>query len=141
MDLAVDGGILFLDRGVGMEALHWNPEVTLALSVSDRTLSVDWYTRVLGCTPEFSVDVLGFTQLKTPLPGLSIVLVERLDATPGGFVPTITVADLHTERDRLQALGVRFEADTVVHAGMVKLATFFDPDGHALMLAEDLAGS
>ena len=35
---------------------------------------------------------------------------------------------------------VKFDGETQTVPGMVKLATFFDPDGNKLMLYEDLAG-
>ena len=34
----------------------------------------------------------------------------------------------------------KFDGDTDVIEGMVKTATFYDPDGNALMLAQDLTG-
>ena len=41
----------------------------------------------------------------------------------------------------LEAAGVRFDGETETIEGMVSIATFFDPDGNALMLAEDLSES
>ena len=39
----------------------------------------------------------------------------------------------------MEAEGVRFDGDTVQIDGMVRLASFFDPDNNALMLAQDLS--
>ena len=50
------------------------------------------------------------------------------------------VTDLDSDRAALEAKGVKFDGETVVVEGMVKLATIFDPDDNALMLAEDLSG-
>ena len=41
-------------------------------------------------------------------------------------------------RAELEAKGVRFDGDTVEVPGMVKLATFFDPDGNRYMFAQSL---
>jgi CreA protein len=41
-------------------------------------------------------------------------------------------------RAHMEAQGVRFDGPSVSHEGMVKLATFYDPDGHTLMLYQDL---
>ena len=48
------------------------------------------------------------------------------------------VADIDAARQSLESAGVEFDGDTEVIEGMVKTATFYDPDGNALMLAEDL---
>jgi CreA protein len=56
----------------------------------------------------------------------------------GNCVPTWEVEDIDAARAALEAAGVRFDGDTDVNEGMVKLATFFDPDGNALMLSQTL---
>jgi len=38
----------------------------------------------------------------------------------------------------MEQAGVKFDGETDVVDGMVKTATFYDPDGNALMLAQDL---
>jgi len=50
------------------------------------------------------------------------------------------IADLVSARHRLEQAGVSFDGPNDVVEGMVQTATFFDPDGNALMLAEDLTG-
>ena len=45
---------------------------------------------------------------------------------------------IFSAREKLEQAHVKFDGDTIVEEGMVKTATFFDPDGNALMLAEDL---
>jgi len=36
---------------------------------------------------------------------------------------------------------VKFDGDTITIEGMVKIATFYDPDGNAMMLAEDFTNT
>ena len=48
------------------------------------------------------------------------------------------VADIDSARARMEETGIPFDGPTDVIEGMVKTATFYDPDGNALMLAEDL---
>ena len=48
------------------------------------------------------------------------------------------VADIDAARVELEAKGVVFDGDTRELPGMVKLATFFDPDGNRYMLAQSL---
>ena len=42
-------------------------------------------------------------------------------------------------RSALEAAGVKFDGPTQEIPEMVKLATFYDPDNNAFMLAQDLA--
>jgi hypothetical protein len=48
------------------------------------------------------------------------------------------VKDIQAARAHLESNGVRFDGDTYEIQGMVKLATFYDPDGNPWMLAERL---
>jgi hypothetical protein len=52
----------------------------------------------------------------------------------------INSGDLDTARQKLEQANVKFDGETDLVEGMVKTATFYDPDGNALMLAEDLTG-
>ena len=47
------------------------------------------------------------------------------------------IEDLDVARRTLESEDVKFHGETDVVEGMVKTATFYDPDGNALMLAED----
>ena len=53
-----------------------------------------------------------------------------------GTVPTFGVKDIDAARAHLESLGTRFDGDTYEIDGMVKLATFYDPDGNAWMLSQ-----
>ena len=48
------------------------------------------------------------------------------------------IEDLEAARRTLESEDIKFDGETDVVEGMVKTATFYDPDGNALMLAEDL---
>jgi predicted enzyme related to lactoylglutathione lyase len=56
----------------------------------------------------------------------------------GGATLTFTVRDIDRSRGYLEAQGVRFDGETSQVEDMVRLATFYDPDGNALMLAQQL---
>ncbi len=56
----------------------------------------------------------------------------------GGATLVFGVADVDSARAQLEAKDVRFDGETQTIPDMVKLATFFDPDGNTFMLAEDL---
>ena len=53
-------------------------------------------------------------------------------------MPVWGVVDIAQARAALEEKQVRFDGDTIEIAGMVKLATFYDPDGNAWMLAQSL---
>ena len=74
--------------------------------------------------------------MRTPWGGVTIGLSQTEELTHGGTVPTFGVKDIEAARAHLESLGTRFDGDTYDVGGMVKLATFYDPDGNAWMLAE-----
>lgn len=113
--------------------------VTLAFSVRDRKASATWYGEHLGCSLLYDAEGISWCEMTTHLPGLSIGFAERDEIAVGGPVPTWDVENLDTARAGLERQGVAFDGPTVSHEGVAKLATFFDPDGHALMLAQNLA--
>ena len=52
---------------------------------------------------------------------------------------SFAVEDIDAARKLLESKDVRFDGPTRVYDGMVKLATFYDPDGNTLMLFQDLS--
>ncbi len=87
----------------------------------------------------YDVEEIGWCELQTPVPGVTLGLADREDVAVGGVVPTFEVADLDRTRAELEARGVEFDGPSFGEEGMVKLAAFRDLDGHSLMLAEDLS--
>ncbi len=115
-------------------------KLTLAFQVRDRKASSRWYEEVLGCRLLYDAEEMSWCELASPVPEVAIGLSDEGPVRPGGPVPTFEVHDLDGFRRELENRGVRFEAETVVVEGIAKLATFFDPDDHRLMLAQDLQG-
>ena len=113
--------------------------ITLSMSVRDRHASADWYAEMLGFDLLHHIDEAGWTELATKTPGVTLGLGEQVEPTPGNSVPVFGVADIGTARAALESAEVRFDGDTETIEGMVSLATFYDPDGNALMLAQDLS--
>lgn len=121
------------------EPFAFDGELTLALGVRDRQASAAWYAEHLGFTLLYDAPEIGWCEMATPIPGVSIGFSEVDEPGPGGPVPTFGVRDADAARARLEAAGVRFNGPAVEHEGLVRLSTFYDPDGHALMLAQNLA--
>lgn len=114
--------------------------ITIALSVTDRHKSAKWYEDVLGFQVNYHGDEAGWSDLQTNTAGVTLGLGEHTKPAPGNCVPVFGIADLDTARRKLEQANVKFDGETDVVEGMVKTATFYDPDGNALMLAEDLTG-
>ena len=112
--------------------------ITLAMSVRDRHASAKWYHDKLGFELIHHIDEAGWSELQTKTDGVTLGLGEQSEPSPGNTVPVFGVPDIETARGSLEAAGVRFDGDTETIEGMVSTATFYDPDGNALMLAQDL---
>lgn len=123
-----------------MSLVELDHTITLSLSVSDRHASADWYQKVLGFDLLYHADEAGWSELQTKTDGVTLGLGEHTVPQPGNTVPVFGVRDLDAARHTMEAADIRFDGDTEVIDGMVKIATFYDPDNNALMLAQDLSG-
>lgn len=121
-----------------MSLVSLEETITIALSVKDRHASADWYHRMLGFETIYHADEAGWSELQSRTRGVTIGLGEHTQPVPGNCVPVFGIADLDSARQKLEQAKVKFDGETDVVEGMVKTATFYDPDGNALMLAEDL---
>ena len=117
----------------------FNGTITLSTAVRDLDAAIAWFKETLGFEEQFKVAEAGWAEVSTPVGGVTVGLSQSDEApTRGGATPVFGVADIDAARAELEGKGVRFEGDTVELPGMVKLATFFDPDGNAYMFAQSL---
>jgi catechol 2,3-dioxygenase-like lactoylglutathione lyase family enzyme len=120
--------------------LKYDGGLTCALEVTNLDKSIDWYQGVLGFKLLYKMDEMGWCELATEIPkvnvGLGLCRGEK--KTGGGTVLTFGVVDIEKARTQLESKNVRFEGPTCTIQGMVKLATFYDPDGNPLMFYQDL---
>lgn len=124
-----------------MASISLKPTITIAMSVKDRHESARWYEEKLGFQLIYHADDAGWSEMATKTEGVTIGFGEATEARPGNCVPVFGVADLDDARAALEQESVPFDGPTEVIEGMVKTATIYDPDGNALMLAEDLTGA
>lgn len=124
-----------------MSLISPDKTITISLSVKDRHFSAEWYESVLGFETLYHADEAGWTELQTNSDGVTLGLGEYTKPAPGNCVPVFGIADLDAARQKMEQADVKFGGDTDVIEGMVKLATFYDPDGNALMLAQNLTGA
>lgn len=123
-----------------MSVISLENTITIAMSVKDRHVSAKWFENMLGFETLYHADEAGWSEVQTKTAGVTIGLGEHTKPVPGNSVPVFGIVDLDGARKKLEQAGVKFDGETDVVEGMVKTATFYDPDNNALMLAEDLTG-
>ena len=122
-----------------MGKIEWAGESTAALSVSDYGKALAWYRDVLGFEVVFELESWGWAQLQSPVSGLLLGIGQSEEVKQGGGATlTFTVTDIDAARAYLEGEGVTFDGDTHQVEDMVRLCTFYDLDGNALMLAQQL---
>lgn len=119
--------------------LAYDGGLTCALKCTDLKRSIRWYQDVLGFKPLYQIDEMGWCELASAVNRVNIGLsqVEKAGGA-GGATLTFGVKDIDSARKTLEGMKVRFDGPTQTIEGMVRLATFFDPDDNALMLYQDL---
>jgi predicted enzyme related to lactoylglutathione lyase len=122
-----------------MPLISLEDTITIAISVKDRHASAKWYENLFGFKTLYHADEAGWSELQTKTAGVTLGLGEHTKPAPGNSVPVFGIGNLDAARQKLEKIDVKFDGETEVIEGMVKIATFFDPDGNALMLAEDLS--
>jgi catechol 2,3-dioxygenase-like lactoylglutathione lyase family enzyme len=116
----------------------YDRQFVISVNVSSFESAVEWYREALGFEVVYRLDEYGWGEVRTPWNGVTIGLSQTEELQHGGTVPTFGVKDIAAARAHLESLGTKFDGDTYEISGMVKLATFYDPDGNAWMLAEAL---
>lgn len=122
-------------------ALGYDGGLTISLPVSDLDRSIDFYERVVGFKVQYKLDDMGWCELTTSVPQVNLGLNQVETPNPGGQTPVFGVKDIAATRATLEKRGAKFDGPTVEIPGMVRLATFFDPDGNPLKLYQSLAGA
>lgn len=123
-----------------MPGFEYDRTITLSTPVGDLEESIAWFRDVLGFEEIVKEPEAGWAEVSTSADGVSIGLDAGETAEGRGTTPVFGVVDIDAARSELEAKGVRFEGPTIELPGMVKLATFFDPDGNRFMFAQSLAG-
>jgi CreA protein len=121
-------------------AIDFTSELTISVAVSDWNAARAWYREKLGFEEGFVVEEGGWAEFAVP--GGAILGLNALNGEPhpgaGGTTLTLGVKNLDEARTALEGAGVQFLGPTDEMPGMVRLATFQDPDGNVMMLAQNL---
>lgn len=120
--------------------LGFDGGLTCAMQCSDLDRAVAWYQDILGLTELYRVEEMGWCELRSPVARVNVGLSEvEAPEVRGGATLTFGVTDIDRARSRLESREVAFDGETQTIPGMVRLATFYDPDGNKLMLYQDLS--
>jgi catechol 2,3-dioxygenase-like lactoylglutathione lyase family enzyme len=120
--------------------LEYNPEnCVISVGVTDYGRSLGWYRDVLGFELVYELEEYGWCELKTPF-AFNIGLGQSETVEQGNITPTFGVRDIDAAIAHLRAHDVKVE-DWHEIAEMVRLSTFYDPDGTPWMLAQTLDGA
>ncbi len=105
------------------------------LPTHDLRAAVAFYGDTLGLTRSVYRPDRHFAEFETGNLTLSIIDAEAMGLTHqvSGNAIALHVDDVAAARERLEAAGVSFAADTL-DTGVCHMAFFSDPDGNALML-------
>ena len=118
-------------------ALDFVQELSASMGVTDLDRSIGWYEKILGCALMYRVDEIGWCEMQTHMAGVRIGLSLNQSVVQGGGATNVwSVADIEAAKAHLDAHDVRQDGDIQHIPGLVKLLTFFDPDGNAMMFAE-----
>jgi catechol 2,3-dioxygenase-like lactoylglutathione lyase family enzyme len=110
--------------------------LVIAVNVSDYDRSLSWYRDVLGFEVSYELAEYGWCELTTPF-GPSIGIGQTETVTAGNITPTFGVVDIDAAIAHLRAHDVEVE-DWHQVGEMVRLSTFYDPDGTPWMLSQTL---
>lgn len=108
-------------------------------SVNDYEQAKKFYGQTLGLKKSFEMP--GWAEFNgsggQDEPSIGLATEPHADREPGGTI-VLRVDNIESERNRLEAAGVKFEGKTEEIPGAVKLATFRDPSGNRLQLCQVL---
>jgi catechol 2,3-dioxygenase-like lactoylglutathione lyase family enzyme len=126
-------------KTAGAPAIAFDGGLACAINVTDLDRSSAWYQEVLGFELLMRVEEIAWCEFTTPVARVTVGLAQvETVSMAGGATLTFGVADIEAAKAALDTAGVRQDGPIQTVPGMVRLLTFYDPDGNALMFYQDL---
>ncbi len=120
-------------------AIVYDGGLTCSIGVTSLDHAIPWYTDILGMRLLYRRDDLAWCELESDVARVNVGLSQVESAGgPGGATLTFGVTDIEAAKAVLDAAGVRQDGPILDIPEMVRLLTFFDPDGNTLMFYQDL---
>jgi len=120
-------------------AIAFDGGLACAINVTDLDRSSAWYQDVLGFELLMRVEEIAWCEFSTPVARVTVGLAQAESvAGGGGATLTFGVTDIESAKAALDFAGVRQDGPIQTIPDMVRLLTFYDPDGNALMFYQDL---
>ncbi|RYG75642.1 MAG: VOC family protein [Alphaproteobacteria bacterium] len=124
-----------------VSSIPYDGGLACALSVTDLDVSLAWYRDVLGMELLHRRDDIAWCEFATSVARVTVGLSQTETAGGGGGATlTFGVTDIDAAKAVLDAAGVRQDGGIDEVPELVRLLTFYDPDGNALMFYQDLSG-
>ena len=123
-------------------AIAFDGGLTCSIGVTSLDRAIPWYQQLFGMTLLYRLEDMAWCELQSPVARVNVGL-SQVESVPqgGGATLTFGVTDLDAAKAALDAAGVRQDGEIMEIPGMVRLLTFYDPDGNALMFYQDLSGA
>jgi CreA protein len=121
-----------------LESLGFKPSVVAATSVKNLEDSIKWYSETLGFELIYKVEEIGWCEITTPVPNVTIGLSQVENPETKGTVLTWEVNSVAQTRTVLEHSGVQFAGETSTIPNLVTMASFYDPDGNTYMISQTL---
>lgn len=113
--------------------------LTASIGVSDLEKSINWYRDIMGFELLYRRDDIAWAEMKTSVEGVNLGLSEVEQAGgPGGATLVFGVADIDVAKQALDRHDIRQDGEIRDIPGLVRLLTFYDPDGNTLMFYQEL---
>lgn len=116
----------------------FKPGVGIHYNVSNLEQTLSFYTEKLGFKELYYDANNRQAMLTTNTKDCFIGFAEAQSLVPSSTCTTFEVENIEQAVQILQQKGVEFKGGIFEVPSLVKLATFFDPDGYKLMLSEKI---
>jgi len=117
----------------------YNQGLTVWYNVSDVDTTKAFYVEKLGFECMMYDPEGGMVIIKTPTTNVEIGFSQANQVDQSSVSTVFDVDDIDEAMSILSGRGIDFIGEVETIPGLVKLATFQDPDGHSLMLAQSLS--
>jgi predicted enzyme related to lactoylglutathione lyase len=116
----------------------YKPGLTIWYNVTSIERTLEFYTKKLDFQLQFHDTEGGMAIISTNTNDCTIGFSEVESVIPSTSSTVFDVHNLEQAVESFSGKGITFIGEIETIPNMVKLATFVDPDGHNLMLAESL---